>query len=77
MWGVHRSLQLIISPTPSGWQVVDAESRLPASWYRTRDEAQGEASDYLAMHGGGQLILKEGRTVLSVVEIDGARPEAA
>jgi hypothetical protein len=75
--GVRSPLQLIISPTPSGWQVIDADWRLPASWYTTREEAQREASDYLAMRGGGQLILREGRNVVSIVEVEGSQPEAA
>jgi hypothetical protein len=73
---VRGSLQLIIAPTPSGWQVIDGEWRLPASWYATKEEAEQEAREYLAMRGGGQIIVREGRTVL-VVDVDGSQPEAA
>ena len=70
--GAHRPLRLVISPTPSGWQVIDAERRLPASWYMTVDEARREASDYLAMHGGGQLVVYGGKAVLSEIDVERA-----
>ena len=72
-----RPLQLIVSLTPSGWQVIDAEWRLPASWYATLEEARREASNYLAMHGGGQLVVRERTTTLDVIDIQATRPEAA
>jgi hypothetical protein len=73
---MRRPLQLIVSLTPSGWQVVDGEWRLPASWYATRREAEQEAREYLAMRGGGQIVLREGKSV-HVADVEGAQADAA
>jgi Uncharacterized protein conserved in bacteria (DUF2188) len=60
---------LIITPAPGGWRVTDTEGRLPASSYATIEEADRDAREYLARHGGGQLIVREGSLVISDVTV--------
>ena len=70
-------LELIVTPAlPEGWEVTDAEGRLPASRYDSVEEAQQEASEYLGMHGGGTLVVRQGGSVLSTSEVKAAQSAA-
>jgi hypothetical protein len=66
--------ELVITPGASGWEVRDAESRLPVSRYRDIEEATEDAHDYLAFHGGGHLIIREGSVVISDIAVRPREP---
>jgi hypothetical protein len=53
------SVRLTIVPHPgSGWEVAAPERPLPASFYDSRGEAERDAADYIAGHGGqGELLV--------------------
>ena len=63
------SRSLVITPGSGGWQVSDAEDRLPASSYATIDEAQRDAREYLEQRGGGRLVVREGDVVVSDISV--------
>jgi len=68
---LNSRLELVISPGASGWTVQDAGKRIPASTYQVIEEAEREAGDFLAAHGGGRLVVREGGLVLSERIVEG------
>jgi hypothetical protein len=64
-------VDLIVSPGTSGLKVQDADRQLPASTYQAIEEAEREAGDFLAGHGGGRLLVREGDRVLSERTVHG------
>jgi hypothetical protein len=63
---------LVITPTARGWSVRDDRGRLPPSIYRSIEEAEQDAREYLEQHGGGRLRVQEGS--LTVYEVAVPQP---
>ena len=63
------ALELVITPRQGGWQVRDADERLPVSHYRAIEDAREEARQYLLNRGGGRIVVRETGNVITTIDV--------
>ena len=63
------ALELVITPRQGGWQVRDADERLPVSLYRAIEDAREEARQYLLNRGGGRIVVREAGNVITTIDV--------
>jgi hypothetical protein len=63
---------LVITPAEVGWRVLDLEQRLPPSIYDAIEEAKHDAREYVAHHGGGRVVVREGAAIVWVADVESA-----